>query len=481
MTNTTKIAITPALKTFKQGLKNASEQFDNDIKNGKNYFNVFDALGVSEKENYHSAFIVYLLNSQNEHYQTKFAELFLEKLSSKNIPIPDKFKNLKTDKMSVGIEVVTKKTKNKNRRMDILLSFDRNVSIIIENKIGAPDQKAQIKDYIKEIYARYSTKNKANYPLVIYLHPKKEAEPSEKSLTNKGGKWIINAKKGEIYDNKKSLQAYYLKLDYKWIKEWIMSCIEWLEGQKFNEFKKIIVVLKQYAEILEWYLSGEYDESNYDGTNAVIKFVMKSSENQKIALQIMGSKDRDLKEQKLYKYKQILQKSWGKICEFVVEKFYKKMLEKFNAKKVKINGKIWLCERLDENRVGCEQFRFYPQKYEGYTTFPRLFLYYDGSNFKDIGLSLCLCYEDISAKEHKELENIFQNNNKKNGINKFYDSYISTKVFDNEPIENFAEWLMKQGSVNKQVENFVRKIDNYIKNNAIIKETLMKLDELAKI
>lgn len=179
--------------------------------------------------------------------------------------------------MSVSTEEVTKEIK-KDRRIDILLTLDRNVSIIIENKIYAKDQKAQIKDYVIEIHKRYSTENKANYPLVIYLHPNKKAEPSEISFTNTGGKWELNANKGEIYDNKGYLQAYYLKLDYEWIVEWIESCIEWLNNEKpnkpKNEFDKIIFGLNQYIEILKWYITGDYDENN-----TVTQFIMENNKN----------------------------------------------------------------------------------------------------------------------------------------------------------------------------------------------------------
>lgn len=475
------MTITPQ---FKIDLEKVSNEFKEWKEAGGNYFNIFDALGVSEKENYHSAFIAYLLDYQNGHYQDKFAKLFFEKLPQEKIPDKFKIENRNIDKMSVSTEEVTKEIK-KDRRIDILLTLDRNVSVIIENKIYAKDQKAQIKDYVIEIHKRYSTENKANYPLVIYLHPNKKAEPSEISFTNTGGKWELNANKGEIYDNKGYLQAYYLKLDYAWIVEWIESCIEWLNNEKpnkpKNEFDKIIFGLNQYIEILKWYITGDYDENN-----TVTQFIMENNKNQQMALKIMHSKDKDLhKDKDLYKCKNILKELWNEICVSVVEKFYSKLLEKFETKEVKINDKIWLCERLDENRVYYEQFRFYPQEYEGYTNFPRLFLYYDGSHFKDIGLGLSLCYkENLSAKDYEKLKAIFQRNNGKNGINKYKDSYVSTKVFTDKPtdspIENFAEWLIKQGDTDKQVEIFIKKIDEYIKNNSLIKDTLTELDKFAK-
>lgn len=457
---------------FKDDLIKASQTFEKWKSQGNNYFNIFDALGVVHKENYHSAFIAYLLDKNSEHYQSKFAELFLEKLKD---AIPNKvFGNLSVENLqNVETEAVTEKIAQ-NRRVDILLRFDNFVNIIIENKIYAKDQNSQIKDYV----ANFA--NSPNKTLVIYLHPN-EIDPSEVSFGKTSGKWYLD-KDGQycaIRDNGGNIKAYYFQMSYKWIKCWIESCIKWFEKQTQskidNGLNKIIFGLNQYIEILEWYITGEWD-----GTNAVTKFIMKNHKNQQMALEIMHSKDKNLRE-----YKEILDNLWNEICESVVENFYKKLLEKFGTRQVEINGEIWLCERLDENRVYYERFRFYPQKYEGYTNFPRLFLYYDGSNFKDIGLSLRLfCQVDIDAREHKKLEEIFQRNYEKNGIRKYKDSYISTKVFTDKPtdspIENFAEWLIKQGEIDEQVKKFIQKIDGYITNNAIIKETLEKLDKLAK-
>lgn len=66
---------------FENDLIKASEALEKQKEQGKNYFNIFDALGVSYKENYHSAFIAYLLDTNSEHYQRVFTELFLAKLN----------------------------------------------------------------------------------------------------------------------------------------------------------------------------------------------------------------------------------------------------------------------------------------------------------------------------------------------------------------------------------------------------------------
>ena len=136
---------------FQYGLIKASKEFENWKKAGGNYFNVFDALELGLKENYHSLFIKYLLDKDGEHYQSIFAEKFLKKLQNENIPSLN-FGNLSVENLkSVEREAPTKQIKQ-NRRMDILLSFENDIHIIIENKISAPDQSSQIKAYVENIH-----------------------------------------------------------------------------------------------------------------------------------------------------------------------------------------------------------------------------------------------------------------------------------------------------------------------------------------
>ena len=115
---------------FKDDLIKASEALEKWKSQGNNYFNIFDALGVVHKENYHSAFIAYLLDKNSEHYQSRFVELFLEKLQKENT-IPNKvFGNLSVENLqNVETEAVTEKIAQ-NRRVDILLRFDNFVNII---------------------------------------------------------------------------------------------------------------------------------------------------------------------------------------------------------------------------------------------------------------------------------------------------------------------------------------------------------------
>lgn len=321
---------------FKDDLIKASEALEKWKSQGNNYFNIFDALGVVHKENYHSAFIAYLLDKNSEHYQSKFAELFLEKLKD---AIPNKvFGKLSANNLhNVETEAVTEKIAQ-NRCVDILLRFDNFVNIIIENKIYAKDQNSQIKDYVANL-----AKNKdysPNKTLVIYLHPN-EIDPSKVSFGKTSGKWYLD-KDGQycaIRDNGGNIKAYYFQMSYKWIKCWIESCIKWLEKQTQskidNGLNKIIFGLNQYIEILEWYITGEWEQND-----PVAEFIVENNENQKMALEIMQNQNpKDLHE--------IVKNSWDKICEKIVKNFYNDLLQTFK-KGVKIDKDIWKAYRSDD-------------------------------------------------------------------------------------------------------------------------------------
>ena len=65
---------------FANGLKKKKSEFDEWKNANKNNFNVFNALGLGRKENYHSLFIAYLLDKDKKHYKNIFAREFFKKL-----------------------------------------------------------------------------------------------------------------------------------------------------------------------------------------------------------------------------------------------------------------------------------------------------------------------------------------------------------------------------------------------------------------
>ena len=100
------------------------------------HFNVFSILGVEADEvRTHSAFLADLLNPQGSHRQgTAFLKLFLEK--ALEYSGPDEYENFQ----------VTKEVSTEQGRIDILLEKN-DACIVIENKIYAEDQDAQMERY----------------------------------------------------------------------------------------------------------------------------------------------------------------------------------------------------------------------------------------------------------------------------------------------------------------------------------------------
>lgn len=168
------------MEKFIERLLEEDIKFEKDVNNGLSDINIFDALNIETKENYHSKFIAYLIDINKDHYQKNFAKVFLEKLG-KSLG-NTKFENLNIEDIkSVETEACIKD----NRRIDILITLSDKRYIIIENKIYAKDQKNQLKDYIN--FVRKNIKNiKECYKniLTIYLHQDEFASPSDYSLGN---------------------------------------------------------------------------------------------------------------------------------------------------------------------------------------------------------------------------------------------------------------------------------------------------------
>ncbi len=451
---------------FENDLRKASEKFEKQKEQGKNYFNIFDALGVSHKENYHSAFIAYLLDTNSEHYQSVFAELFLAKLS-KEKAIPNKvFGNLSVEKLqSVETEATTEQIKQ-NRRVDILLQFDNFVNIIVENKIYAKDQNAQIKDYIFDI-----SKNKGYTPnktLVIYLRPD-EKDPSEVSFGFGRGKWYLD-KEGQyciIRDNSGNMKAYYFQMTYKWIKSWVESCVKELEKRAKtkargdsntrgeNGLNKIIAVLEQYIEILEWYITNELVEND-----PVVEFIMQDDKNQKMALEIMKDEKHDLHE--------TLTDSWNQISESIVEKFYDDLLKEFKNG-VKIGKDTYKAYRTDDE-IGKRgwQVVFYKKAREGLDFDYVIAFGYDKSKFAKPYFAYAP--GDYDAKQYEkivnECEDFFKNNRNKNGIRKDGACYYKY-IFDEKDTQEYAfvKWIIEQNG--NAVAGFKAKLEEFAQIEAI--------------
>ncbi len=190
----------------------------------KDTFNLFRVLNVQCVELKHSAFLAELLNPKGSHHQGKcFLESFIRQFT------PD-FKVDDTTK--VWVERSTK-----YGRIDIMIETSTNPrqAIIIENKIYAGDQNAQLKRYHN--YAK-STFGENNFS-ILYL---------------------------TLYGNEASQQSCdgvpYKRISYKNdIRNWINDCCN-----QSSNFPNLCISLKQYNEIID-----ELTNMNEELIHAMVK------------------------------------------------------------------------------------------------------------------------------------------------------------------------------------------------------------------
>lgn len=100
-------------------------------------FNIFSALWLDRRENYHSRFIAYLLDPRAHHDQgAKFLRCFFDKLGIE-------------DPSSLSVASVTAEySVGELGRLDLVISTPQSI-IVIENKIDAGEQEDQISRYRK--------------------------------------------------------------------------------------------------------------------------------------------------------------------------------------------------------------------------------------------------------------------------------------------------------------------------------------------
>ena len=174
-------------------------------------------------ETYNSDLLHYLLNIKRE--KINFTKLFLEYLKNeKNLKFDFNlnkinYKNIKVDKEYYTTVKIEEEGIEKNGRIDILIHGNINnketkksFAIIIENKIKADDQDAQLERYYKYIS---KTKGYGNNVYVIYLTPKikppKEYSLSEEYIKEIGerfknithgdiGRWLETILKNKEYN-----------------------------------------------------------------------------------------------------------------------------------------------------------------------------------------------------------------------------------------------------------------------------------------
>lgn len=236
-----------------------AEKYETIAKATGELFNVFDILNLQSKELIHSAFIAELLNPHGSHYfGAVFLELFIEELNSEcrkqNKQISYAVENLQ--KATIYVEKVI----NNNRRIDIYIQIPKeNKNIIIENKIYAGDQEAQLWDY-------HNSDKEAH---LIYL-----------TL------WGYEAS-----ENSKLGLKHILNISYqKNIKNWLERCLEKSTSKPF--------VHENIAQYLNTVKTLTNQASNSDMENEIIKLII---------------------DKKLAGTAQLIHNQWFNIVNYIVE------------------------------------------------------------------------------------------------------------------------------------------------------------------
>ena len=201
------------------------------------FFNIFSILDMEKNEVHtHSAFLAELLNPHGSHgLKATFLNLFIEKMALDNIK--DKSK-LKTETATVRKEFYVGKKDVENETggdIDILIEFSNpNYAIVIENKIDAGDQEAQLARY------RNYAKNYGDGFTLFYL-TKDGHEPSEWST------------------GKEADKHYWRCISYaRDIKAYLENCLD--ESKKFS---LVNAVIRQYIDLIDK-LTGQELEKGMD-------------------------------------------------------------------------------------------------------------------------------------------------------------------------------------------------------------------------
>lgn len=208
-------------------LEKDKQQREEARKRGELY-NVFNVLGVSGSEQMHSAFLAALLNPDGDHgMRDAFLKAFLT-----NIDISFDF-----DTAHAKVETeryIGTTTDTTGGRMDIFVT-DGRCAIIIENKIWASDQYAQLVRY-----HNYGAEHYANNFALLYLTLDGQ-EPSEQS-------------KGKLDEHKNDYRCISYRTD---IIPWLHQC-----AQLAFDKPPVREVISQYINILRQLTNQDTMEEN---------------------------------------------------------------------------------------------------------------------------------------------------------------------------------------------------------------------------
>ena len=233
------------LESMLKQIKFLSDKLEAKKLRGNNDYNLFLALlDINDEVRLHSRFIYSLLDTSSPHYQK---ELFLE-LFIKACGLYD-----------FGLNLQTAKVYKEYENIDIYIT-DGAKHIILENKINAGDQEAQIKRYIKTVQKENDGEAEI---YVLFLSPQGR-EPSDYSLD---GLKISNSKILDEYGNE---VAKFKAISYKEeIMKWLGSCLD-----EAGNLANLAAVISQYKNVIEK-IYGTYKGVEMD-TEEISKIILEN-------------------------------------------------------------------------------------------------------------------------------------------------------------------------------------------------------------
>lgn len=224
---------------------------------GNNDYNLFLALlDINDEVRLHSRFIYSLLDPNSSHYQKElFLELFIKACGLEIF----------------GLDPQIAKVYKEYENIDIYIT-DGTKHIILENKINAGDQEAQIKRYIETI----QKENSGEADIYVLFLSKKGREPSDYSLSG------LKIEGGKILEKNGNEVAKFKAVSYnKEIMEWLDSCLD-----EAGNLANLTAVISQYKNVIEK-IYGIYKGVQMDQEK--ISEIIIEKENYKIVSEIVNS------------------------------------------------------------------------------------------------------------------------------------------------------------------------------------------------
>lgn len=195
---------------------------------GNNDYNLFlSLLDINDEVRLHSRFIHSLLDPNSSHYQKElFLELFIKACGLEDF----------------GLDLQNAKVYKEYENIDIYIT-DGAKHIILENKINAGDQEAQIKRYIKTVQKENSGEAEI---CVLFLSPQGR-EPSDYSLSG------LKIEGDKILERNGDEVAKFKAISYdKEIMAWLGLCLD-----EAGNLANLAAVILQYKNVIEK-IYGEY-------------------------------------------------------------------------------------------------------------------------------------------------------------------------------------------------------------------------------